>query len=142
MGRCERRVQRAGSGSQRNAADHDDGDFLAGLRPILAEDAGPIRIVDVRPRTFRIALANLVGVPVGAGERVSHRRADRKPLLDADVQRIVFERPVTIARWTVVVDKDGKIASLRNIVDPVRRPDDDTLTSKASAELINPVMDG
>ena len=35
------------------------------------------------------------------------------------VKRIVFQRPVTIARWTLVVDKDGKIASLRNIVDPV-----------------------
>lgn len=64
-------------------------------------------------------LAKLVGVPVSAGGRVSPRTPDRKPITDADGKRIVFKRPVTIARWTVVIDRDGKIASLRNIVDPV-----------------------
>ena len=64
-------------------------------------------------------LAKLVGVPVSAGGRVSPASADRKPLLDADGKRIVLQRSVTIARGTVVVDRDGKIASLRNIVNPV-----------------------
>ena len=64
-------------------------------------------------------LAKLVGIPVSAGGRVRPRSADRQSLVDAAGKRIVFERPVTIARWTLVVDKDRKIASLRNIVDPV-----------------------
>ena len=69
-------------------------------------------------------LAKLVGVPVSAGGRVSPTTPDRKPIPDADGKRSVFERPVTIARWTLVVDKDGKIASLRNIVDPVTDSED------------------
>ena len=64
-------------------------------------------------------LAKRMGIPVSAGGRVRPRSADRQSLVDAAGKRIVFERPVTIARWTVIVDKDGKIASLRNIVDPV-----------------------
>lgn len=65
------------------------------------------------------ALAKLVGVPVSAGGRVAPTTLDRKPILDADGKRIIFQRPVTIARWTVVVGRDGKIASLRSIVNPV-----------------------
>ena len=64
-------------------------------------------------------LAKLVGIPVSAGGRVGPTTPDRKPITDTDGKRIAFERPVTIARWTLIVDKDGKIASLRNIVDPV-----------------------
>jgi len=64
-------------------------------------------------------LAKLVGIPVSAGDRVLPRSADRQSLVDAAGKRIVLQRPVTIARWTLVVDKDGKLASLRNIVDPV-----------------------
>ena len=44
---------------------------------------------------------------------------DRKPLLDADGKRFALQRPVTIARWTVVVDREGKVAAVRNIVNPV-----------------------
>lgn len=43
-------------------------------------------------------LAELVGVPVSAGGRVTAASADRKPLLDADGKRIVLQRPVTLAR--------------------------------------------
>lgn len=64
-------------------------------------------------------LAKLVGIPVSAGSRVRPRNPERQSLVDASGKRIVFQRPVTIARWTLVVDKDGKIASLRNIVNPV-----------------------
>ena len=64
-------------------------------------------------------LAKLVGVPVSDGGRVTPFSPDRKPLLDADGKRIIFQRPVTIARWTVVVGRDGKIAALRTIVNPV-----------------------
>lgn len=64
-------------------------------------------------------LAKLVGVPVSGGGRVSPRTREGKPIPDADGKRIVFDRPVTTARWTVVIDQDGRIAALRTIVDPV-----------------------
>jgi thioredoxin-dependent peroxiredoxin len=63
-------------------------------------------------------LAKLLGVPVKAGGKVRATGPDRKPLLDADGKRIDLERSVTLARWTVVVDRDGKIASLRSSVNP------------------------
>ena len=40
-------------------------------------------------------------------------------VFDADGKQVSFQRPVTLARWTIVVDRDGKVASLRNIVNPV-----------------------
>ena len=64
-------------------------------------------------------LARLVGVPVSGGGELSPRTPDRKLILDADGKRIIFQRPVTTARWTVVIDREGKIAALRTIVDPV-----------------------
>ena len=64
-------------------------------------------------------LAKLVGVPVSAGSRVMPAGADRKPLLDADGKRMILQRQVTLARWTVVIGRDGKIASIRKIVNPV-----------------------
>jgi len=65
------------------------------------------------------ALAKLLGVPVNAGGKVRATGPDRKPLLGAAGQRIDLVRPVTLARWTLVVDRDGKIASLRSVVNPV-----------------------
>lgn len=73
--------------------------------PILADTSGE--------------LAKRLGVPVGPGGRVLPAGADRKPLVDTEGKRIVFLRPVTLARWTIVVDREGKIASLRQIVNPV-----------------------
>jgi thioredoxin-dependent peroxiredoxin len=64
-------------------------------------------------------LAKLLGVPVKAGGRVRATGPDRKPLLDVNGQRIDLKRSITLARWTVVVGRDGKIASLRNVVNPV-----------------------
>ena len=64
-------------------------------------------------------LAALFGVPVGVGGRVQAMNSDRKPLLDEEKKPIRLLRAVTIDRWTVVVDRDGKIASVRKIVNPV-----------------------
>jgi peroxiredoxin Q/BCP len=62
-------------------------------------------------------MAKLLGVPVTAGQRrVRAVTPDRKPLLGADGKAVFVERPVTLARWTMVVDREGKIACLRNIV--------------------------
>lgn len=69
-------------------------------------------------------LATLVGVPVSDGGRVRPRTPDRTSITDADGKRIVFQRPVTTARWTVVIDRDGKIASIRSRVDPVTDSDE------------------
>ena len=64
-------------------------------------------------------LAKLLSVPVGAGGRANPMTADRKPLLDADGKRIPIIREVTLDRWTIVVDRDGKIASRRKIANPM-----------------------
>jgi thioredoxin-dependent peroxiredoxin len=64
-------------------------------------------------------LAKLLGIPVKAGGKVRSTGSDRKPLLYTDGKRIDLERPVTLARWTLVVGRDGKIASLRSVVNPV-----------------------
>jgi len=69
-------------------------------------------------------LAKLLGVPVTAGGRVRATGPDRKPLLTPDGQRIDLERSATLARWTVVVDRDGTIVSLRNVVNPVTDAED------------------
>ena len=64
-------------------------------------------------------LAALVGVPTTPGKRgVRAVTPDRKALLDADGNAIFLERPMTLARWTMVVDRDGKVACLRSIVHP------------------------
>ncbi len=64
-------------------------------------------------------VANLFGIPTKAGGKIRATGPDRKPLLDVDGKRIDLERPVTLARWTAIVGRDGKIASLRSIVNPV-----------------------
>jgi peroxiredoxin Q/BCP len=69
-------------------------------------------------------LAKLLGIPVKAGGKVRATGPDRKPLLDADGKRIDVDRPVTLARWTLVVGRDGKIASLRSVVNPVTDVDE------------------
>jgi peroxiredoxin Q/BCP len=47
-------------------------------------------------------VAKAFGVPVGAGATVKAKDADGQPL--------EFKRNVTAARWTYIVDKNGKIA--------------------------------
>ena len=64
-------------------------------------------------------LATTLGVPIKAGGKVRATGPDRKPLLDANGQRIDIVRVVTLARWTLVVGRNGKIVSLRSGVDPV-----------------------
>jgi thioredoxin-dependent peroxiredoxin len=65
-------------------------------------------------------LAKRLGIPVKAGGKVRATGPDRRPLLDANGDRIELERPVTLARWTLVVGRDGKIASLRSVANPVK----------------------
>ena len=63
-------------------------------------------------------VARLLGVPVSGSSRVSVRGPDRMPLRDAAGEPIVVKRNVTLARWTIIVDRQGSIASVRKIVDP------------------------
>jgi thioredoxin-dependent peroxiredoxin len=69
-------------------------------------------------------LAKLLGIPVKAGGKVRATGPDRKPLIDADGKRIDLVRPVTLARWTLMVGRDGKIVSLRSVVNPVTDVED------------------
>jgi len=78
-------------------------------------------------------LAKLLGMPVKAGGKVGATDPDRRPLRDAQGQRVVINRPVTLARWTVVVGRDGKIASLNRKVNPATDAND---VSKIVAELL------
>jgi len=55
------------------------------------------------------AVAKRFGVPVGKGATVKARDAANK-LLEVDGKPYEFERKTTAARWTFVIDKDGKIA--------------------------------
>ncbi len=63
-------------------------------------------------------LANQLGIPIRKGGRVSAVTPDRKLLLDSEGKRIVLERPLTLARWTIVIDRDGKLASMREVKNP------------------------
>jgi peroxiredoxin Q/BCP len=63
-------------------------------------------------------VAKLLGIPVSGSGRVPVRGPDRMPLRDAAGEPIVIKRNVTLARWTIVVDRQGNIASVRKIVDP------------------------
>ena len=64
-------------------------------------------------------LAELLGVPVKAGGKVWATGPDRRPLLDANKERIEVQRAVTLPRWTFVIGRDGKLRSKETNVDPV-----------------------
>jgi len=55
-------------------------------------------------------VARKFGVPVGPGAKVKAK--------DADGQVIEIERAATLARWTFVIGKDGKIAYVNTKVNP------------------------
>jgi len=63
-------------------------------------------------------LANRLGIPTRTGGRVYAVTPDRKPLLDADGKRVVLERPLTLARYTLVIDRQGKLVSMREVKNP------------------------
>jgi len=67
------------------------------------------------------ALAAQLGIPARRTEKPATVRAsdlDRQPLLDETGNPIIVERRVTYPRWTVIVDKVGKVASKRTQVNP------------------------
>jgi peroxiredoxin Q/BCP len=63
-------------------------------------------------------LAKSLGVPVSRGGKVRARDREGKTLLDKSGNSIVVERPATLGRWTFIVDRRGKIASVRQNVNP------------------------
>lgn len=63
-------------------------------------------------------LAKSLGVPVSRGGKVRTRDREGKTLVDKAGNSIVVERPSTLARWTFIVDRGGKIASVRQNVNP------------------------
>ena len=82
------------------------------------------------------AVAELLGVPVKAGGKLKATGPDRKPLLDDNGNRIEITRAATLARWTLVVDRAGKIISLKSTVNPVSDAEDvEKLLAAANAGL-------
>jgi len=69
-------------------------------------------------------LAAQLGIPVTSGGKLRATGPDRTPLRDAEGKRIDVERGVTFPRWTVVVDRKGKIVSVRSAVKALEDPDD------------------
>lgn len=63
-------------------------------------------------------LACLLGVPVSRGGKVRARDRAGKTLLDEKGDSIVVQRPATLARWTFIIDRGGKVASVRKNVNP------------------------
>jgi len=73
------------------------------------------------------ALAAQLGIPVRRSEKAPSVRAvdlDRKPLLDEQGKPITVERKVTYPRWTVIVDREGKLVSMRTQVNPSKDADE------------------
>jgi peroxiredoxin Q/BCP len=56
------------------------------------------------------SLAQKFGVPVGQGGQVKTKDADGNP--------VTLTRKVTLGRWTFVIGKDGKLASINNKANP------------------------
>jgi peroxiredoxin Q/BCP len=72
-------------------------------------------------------LARQLGIPVRRSEKPALVRAidpDRKPLLDEQGKPITVERKVTFPRWTMIIDRDGKLISKRTQVNPATDADD------------------
>jgi peroxiredoxin Q/BCP len=72
-------------------------------------------------------LAAQLGIPVRRTEKAASVRAvdlDRKPILDEQGKPITVERRVTYPRWTVIVDREGKLVSKRTQVNPSKDADE------------------
>jgi thioredoxin-dependent peroxiredoxin len=65
------------------------------------------------------ALAKKFGVPVSQGAEVKARGEDGKILKDDNGAEIVIKRGVTLARWTFIIGKDGRVAYKNTRVNPV-----------------------
>jgi thioredoxin-dependent peroxiredoxin len=66
------------------------------------------------------SVAKLLGVPVGPGGKARLMGADRQPVLGPDGKSVFVERPVTMERWTFIINREGKVVSKRKSVNPTR----------------------
>jgi len=64
------------------------------------------------------SLAKKFGVPLSKGAEVKARGEDGKVLKDNTGAEIIIKRPMTAARWTFIIGKDGKIAYKNAKVNP------------------------
>ena len=64
------------------------------------------------------ALSRQLGIPVQPGARVRTRDLQGSPLLNENNKSIFVQREVTLPRWTLILDRDGRLASLRTDVNP------------------------
>lgn len=63
-------------------------------------------------------LARQLGIPVQPGARVRTRDLQGSPLLNEKNRSIFVEREITLPRWTLILDRDGRLVSLRTDVNP------------------------
>jgi thioredoxin-dependent peroxiredoxin len=73
------------------------------------------------------ALAAQLDIPIRRQNAPAKVRAidlDRQPLIDEQGQSILVERKVTFPRWTLIVDRDGKLVSKRTKVNPATDADE------------------
>jgi thioredoxin-dependent peroxiredoxin len=64
-------------------------------------------------------LAEQLGVPVQKrAQRVPARNSEGKPLLDSEGAPVFIERKVTFPRWTLIIDRKGKLISKRTRINP------------------------
>jgi peroxiredoxin len=64
-------------------------------------------------------LATQLGIPVRRSDKAATVRAsdlDRKPLVDEQGKPITVERKITLPRWTVIIDREGKLERLHACV--------------------------
>jgi peroxiredoxin len=66
-------------------------------------------------------LAAQLGIPVRRQDKAALVRAidlERRPLLDEQGKPITVERVITYPRWTLIIDREGKLVSNRTQVNP------------------------
>lgn len=63
-------------------------------------------------------LACELGIPAERCAKVRARNLDGQPILDEKGKSLILERNVTLPRWTLIIDRDGKLISKRTQVNP------------------------
>jgi thioredoxin-dependent peroxiredoxin len=69
-------------------------------------------------------LACTLGMPRQPGAKVRARNLDGKVIVTDNGRSLFLERNVTLPRWTLVINRDGKLISKRTDVDPATDVDE------------------
>lgn len=88
---------------------------IASHAPIIQGSSVAEIYPTLRSRWRRGAAVWRAGRPSGKSARSN---GDNQPVWDADGKTIVLNRPATLARWTFILDRDGKVAYKNTKADP------------------------